>query len=337
MARVTLRDVAKRAGVSTATVSNALNRPHLLTRQTLQRVTAAIAETGYVSDHAAKLLRVGVSRSVGVIVFDTGNPFFAELIHGVEDAASKHGLYILLANSAGNPEREAEYVRFMESQRVRGLIIGPTGEVPEAAHQLAERGTPFVVLGEASDDASFPTVSGDDTRGGALAARHLIEQGRRHLMFVGGPLSVPQLAKRLEGARGVVRDHPGVRLEVIETHGQSTADGATAAAAILARAPADRPDAIQAGTDLVALGLLQGLLRGGVEVPDDIAMIGYDDVPYAASAMVPLSTIRHPSALIGKTALDLLFTEFDGHREGYRRRLVFLPELVARESTLGRR
>lgn len=337
MPRVTLRDVAERAGVSTATVSNALNRPEMLSKPTLQRVKAAIAETGYVSDDAAKLLRVGVSRSIGVIVFDTGNPFFAELIHGVEEAAAQHGLYVLLANSGGNPERESDYVRFMESQRVRGLIIGPSGAVPPEVLQLAERGTPFVVLGEARDDASFPTVSGDDTRGGALAARHLVEHGRRRLMFVGGPLTVPQLANRLDGARSVVRDLPDATIEVIETHAVTSADGGAAAAAILARPPAERPDAVQAGNDLVALGLLQGLMRGGVDVPNDIAIIGYDDVPYASSAIVPLSTIRHPSALIGKTALDLLFTEFDDQREGYRRHLVFLPELVSRESTLGRR
>lgn len=147
MARVTLRDVAELAGVSTATVSNALNRPGLLSPDTLRRVQAAVQATEYVADDAAKLLRVGTSRSIGVLVSDSGNPFFAELIRGIERAAAVHGLFVLLANSNGDPEREVDYIRFMESQRARGLILAPSGDVPDAVHGSAERGMPFVMLG----------------------------------------------------------------------------------------------------------------------------------------------------------------------------------------------
>lgn len=336
MNRVTLRDVALRAGVSTATISNALNRPELLSKKTLQHVRAAIDAAGYITDDTAKQLRVGVSRSIGVIVSDTGNPFYAELLHGLEDAAAAQGLYVLHANSNGSLEREADYVRFMESQRVRGLILAPSGSVPDAVLEMAERGTPFVVLGETTDDASYPTVSGDDTRGGTLAAKHLVDRGRRHIAFVGGPLSVPQLANRLSGARNATRDTDGVQFEVIETDDHTVAAGMRAGEAILARPAAERPDALQAGNDLLAIGLVQALTAsGGVRVPEDIAIIGYDDVPFAASAVVPLSTVRHPGPLIGRTALDLLLSELDEPNSTYRRHLVFLPELVVRESTAG--
>jgi LacI family transcriptional regulator len=334
MNRVTLRDVAQRADVSTATVSNALNRPERLSRKTLQRVRAAIQETGYVSDETAKLLRVGVSKSIGVIVSDSGNPFYAELLHGLEDAASAHGLFVLHANSNGSLTREADYVRFMESQRVRGLILAPFGDVPEAVLEMAERGTPFVVLGEAAEDAGFPTVSGDDTRGGMIAARHLLSLGRRRIAFVGGPLSVPQVANRLSGARMALNEMDAASFEVIETPGHGVADGVEAGRRILQRKPEDRPDAIQAANDLLAIGLAQSLSRDpSARIPADIALIGYDDVPFAASAIVPLSTVRHPGALIGKTAIDLLLSELDEPADAYRRHLVFLPELIVREST----
>jgi LacI family transcriptional regulator len=336
MRRVTLRDVAERANVSTATVSNALNRPEMLTRKTLQRVQAAISETGYVSDETAKLLRVGVSKSVGVIVSDSGNPFFAELLHGVEDAAITHGLFVLHANSNGSASREADYIKFMESQRVRGLILAPSGDVPDAVREMADRGTPFVVLGEAVGDTSFPTVSGDDTRGGMIAARHLLDLGRRRIAFVGGPLTVHQLANRLTGASAAVGQVADATFEVIETDEHTVAAGVHVGEQLLRRSPENRPDAIQAGNDLLAIGLAQALARDpSLRVPEDVAIIGYDDVPFAASAVVPLSTVRHPGALIGKTALDLLISEADEPADAFRRHLVFIPELVIRDSTVG--
>lgn len=337
MGRVTLRDVAERAGVSTATVSNALNRPHLLSRTTLQRVQTAISATGYVGDDTAKQLRVGTSRSIGVLVPDTGNPFYAELIRSIDDAAARHGLYVLLSNSNDNPRREAEYVQFMRAQRARGLIFAPSSsQLPEAIHTTSEE-MAVVILGEPRTDLVHPSVSGDDTRGGALAATHLLDRGRRRIAFVAGPLSVPQLANRLTGAQNAVRDADGGRLDVIETKGYAIADGVTAAEHLLSLPPSQRPDAIQAGNDMIALGILQRLIRdGGVLVPDDLAIIGYDDSPLVASVAVPLSSIRHPTPLMGRTAVDLLLDELAQSPAAGGRHLVFLPELVERESTSGR-
>lgn len=334
MARVTLRDVAERAGVSTATVSNALNRPHLLSRSTLQRVQNAISATGYVGDDTAKQLRVGTSRSIGVLVPDTGNPFYAELIRSIDTAAARQGLYVLLSNSNDNAEREAEYVQFMQAQRARGLIFAPSSSVLPEAIRTGSREMAVVILGESRTDLAHPSVSGDDTRGGALAAAHLIARGRRRIAFAAGPFSVPQLANRLAGARSAVRDADGVQLDVIETKGYTTADGVEAAQHILQLPPDRRPDAIQAGNDMIALGILQRLLRdGGPKVPDDIAIIGYDDSPLAASVAVPLTSIRHPAPLMGRTAVDLLLDEFAQSPGAGGRHLVFLPELIEREST----
>ncbi|MDM4762042.1 LacI family DNA-binding transcriptional regulator [Galbitalea sp. SE-J8] len=333
MARVTLRDVAEHAGVSTATVSNALNRPELLHRRTLQRVQAAIERTGYVSDESAKQLRKGVGRAIGLIVFDTGNPFFAELARGAEDAAARRGLYVLLANSRGNPERETEYIRFMGSQRVRGLIVAPAGDISRAAHDFADRDAPFVMLGEAEREVPFPTISGDDTRGGMMAARHLLDLGRRRIAWVGGPLTVSQLAHRLAGARAAVAEVPDAALSHVPTETQDIEAGIAAGERLLALPAGERPDAVQAGTDLLALGVIQALQRDGrLRVPEDVAVIGYDDMPFAASVSVPLSTVRHPTSLMGKTAIDLLLDETPAE-DTARRHLVFLPEIVVRAST----
>jgi LacI family transcriptional regulator len=332
MRRVTLRDVAEKLGVSSATVSNALNRPHMVSRATLQRVHAAIAETGYVADDAAKLLRKGVSNSIGVIVSDSSNPFFNEMLEGVDAAASAAGLFVLQSSSNGSAERERDYIRFMESQRVRGLILAPARGIPKEIIEMGARGTPFVILGEAPSGAEFPTVSGDDLRGGRMAAAHLLAGGRRKILFVGDASAALQMANRLEGARIEIAKQEGASLEVLETAADDVAAGVAAGEHIRSLAASERPDAVQAGNDLLAIGVLQALAQDRrIRVPEDIAVIGYDDVRFAASAAVPLSSIRHPSYVIGRTALDLLIQEEAQSR--HQQHLVFAPELVVRQSS----
>ncbi|MHA4816168.1 LacI family DNA-binding transcriptional regulator [Streptomyces aculeolatus] len=336
MTRVTIKDVADLAGVSTATVSNALNRPHKLSRKTLTRVRTAIKESGYVSDETARLLRVGVGRAVGVLVYDTANPLYAQILTGIEDESAANDLFALVCNTNGRSGREEDYVRFLEAQRVRGLVILPAGEVPESALGAHERGTPLVLLGETTKASPFSTVSGDDTRGGKMATAHLLQTGRRRIAFVGGPLSVPQLRNRLAGARSALPEFNGqAELEVIELDAHTEQAGRRAARQLLARAPQDRPDAVQAGNDLIAAGILHELLLApSIRVPDDIAVIGYDDLPLAETAAVPLTTVRHPAVLMGRMALDLLIREIDSRDEGPPRHLIYVPELVVRDSTL---
>jgi LacI family transcriptional regulator len=333
MSDVSVRDVALRAGVSVGTVSNVMNRPDKVSPATIESVQRAIAELGFVRNDAARQLRAGRSRAVGLVILDIGNPFFADLARGAEDQAALAGFSIILGNSDEKADREATYLDLFEEQRMRGVLISPLGDITARLRRLRDRGIPAVLVDRTTPDETFSSVSVDDVAGGKQAVDHLIELGRRRIAFVGGPAEIRQVSDRLEGARRAVAARDGVSLEIIETAALTVGEGHGVGERIVSRASVDRPDAIFAANDLIAVGLLQALyMQGAVVVPDEIALIGYDDIGFASSSVVPLSSIRQPSALIGATAVDILLAEADDPgREAVQ--VVFQPELVVREST----
>lgn len=332
---VSVKDVAALAGVSVGTVSNVLNRPEKVAPATVERVQSAIEQLGFVRNDAARQLRAGRSRSIGLVVLDVRNPFFTDVARGAERRAAADDLSILLGNSDDDPAREAGYLDLFEQQRVHGVLITPVDDVSGRLERLRSRGIPAVLVDRSSDGAEFSSVSVDDIAGGYLAVRHLIDTGRRRIAFVGGPGTVRQVADRLEGARRAVSKRPDATLEVVETSALSVLEGRAAGESLRGRAPADRPDAVFAANDLLAVGVLQALVMlGSVAVPDDVAIIGYDDIDFSAATVVPLSSIRQPSELIGRRAVELLLAEVEGVDE--REQVVFQPELVVRESTRAR-
>lgn len=328
-----IRDVAARAGVSVGTVSNVLNGSPQVSPEATAKVRTAIAELGYVRNDAARQLRAGRSTTVGLVVLDVRNPFFTDVARGVEDEAAKHGLSVLLGNSSEDARRESGYLDLFEEQRVRGILISPFGDIEPRLRQLRERGTPVVLVDRESRDAAVSSVSVDDIAGGRLAVEHLLATGRRRVVFAGGPLEIRQVSDRLAGARSAIAGVPGATLEVIPTRALTVLDGRRLGETLITRA--ERPDAIFAANDLVAVGLLQALVMSGeVRVPDDIALIGFDDIDFAAAAVVPLSSIRQPRHEIGATALRILREEA-AEPDLPPRRIVFQPELVVRASTVG--
>ena len=336
MSASSVRDVAQRAGVSVGTVSNVLNHPEKVSPASAERVQRAIDELGFIRNDAARQLRNGRSRTIGMVVLDVRNPFFTDLARGAEDEASQSGLTVTLGNSDEDPTREATYLDLFEQQRVYGVVISAYADISERLSRLKKRGIPAVLVDRSSPDGAFSSVSVDDLAGGTLAVEHLISLGRRRLAFVGGPMGIRQVADRLEGARAAVAAHPDVSLEVIEIDALSVLAGRAAGADIVGRAPGDRPDAIFAANDLVSMGLLQAFAMQGadVAVPGQIALIGYDDIDFASAAVVPLSSIRQPSALIGRTAVEILLAEAEDP-SAPPQQVVFQPELVVRASTAG--
>ena len=333
---VSVREVAAAASVSVGTVSNVLNRPDKVAPATVERVMAAIADLGFVRNDAARQLRAGRSRSIGLVVLDVRNPFFTDVARGAEDRAAEDGMTILLGNSDENRDREGAYLDLFEEQRVHGVLISPLSDDLPRLARVRERGTPVVLVDREAADRSFSSVAVDDVVGGELAVRHLAEIGRRRVAFVGGPLVIQQAADRLEGARRAVEATEGMTLEVVETDSLTVLAGRAAGEAIRERPAADRPDAIFAANDLLAMGVLQALMmQGSIRVPDEIALIGYDDIDFASAAVVPLSSIRQPASLIGYTAVDLLLKEAAVGGDVEREQVVFQPELVVRASTRG--
>ena len=337
MVAVKMRDVAERAGVSMSTVSNAVNHPERVSAEILRKVQAAIDELGFVRNDAARQLRVGRSRTIGFVMLDGRNPFFMDVARGAEDRASMVGLALMFGDSARNAHREASYLDLFEEQRVRGVLISPYGDVHDRIAQLSARGVGAVLLNRRSEDGAFSSVSVDDVAGGRLAVEHLIAQGRRRIAFVGSE-ETSQFSDRLIGVHDALAVNPDVSFEYIEVRTPHVVDGRSVGTEIAARPAARRPDGIFAGNDVLAMGILQGLTMGPspVAVPDEIALIGYDDIDFAGTAVVPLSSIQHPAELIGSTAVDILIEESE-NPQAQRRQVVFRPSLVARASTGGER
>ncbi|MEH3154790.1 MAG: LacI family DNA-binding transcriptional regulator [Gordonia paraffinivorans] len=331
-----MRDVATAAGVSLGTVSNVLNAPEKVASTTVERVHAAIDELGFVRNDAARQLRAGRSRSVGLVVLDIGNPFFTDIAHAATGRAREHDLTVLLGTSGDDPRIERAFIDAFDEQRVHGLLLSPVGELPERLHRLRRRGTPVVLVDRDGRGTPFHSVAVDDVAGATLAVAHLCDVGRRAIAFVGGPSGLRQVRDRRQGAEEVVGRHPGARLEVIETPALSVLAGRAVGDALLRRPPATRPDAVFCANDLLAIGLLQALtMTGDLRVPDDIALIGYDDIEFASSTVVPLSSVRQPTGAIGSAAVDLLVetrADVDAEEPTH---VLFTPELVARRSTTG--
>lgn len=331
---VSIRDVAREAGVSVGTVSNVLNKPDEVSADSIARVQTAIEKLGYVRNDAARRLRAGVSSTVGFIVLDGRNPFINEVVRGAEDEASRHGIAILVGNTDEDPAREEMYLDLFAEQQVRGVLISPYGDITRRLQRLREREVPVVLVDRMNPEGRFSAVATDSVAGGRMAVEHLLAQGRRRLAFVGGPFDMRQVRDRLDGARWAVDESgTGATLEVITTSALSVEEGVAAGRRLMERPPAQRPDAVFAGNDLVALGLLQSLAEGGsLLVPDRIALIGFDDISFAAAAAVPISSMRQPARAIGQTALRILLEEA-GDPALIPRQTVFRPELVVRAST----
>ncbi|SDO32731.1 LacI family DNA-binding transcriptional regulator [Lentzea jiangxiensis] len=331
---VGIRDVARHAGVSNATVSNVLNRPDVVAPATRQRVLAVIEQLGFVRNESARQLRAGRSRVLAYVVLDAANPFFTDVARGVEDAAREAGFALFLCNSASDGGREREYLELLHEQRVEGILITP---VDAESALLAERGTPVVLVDREASDGARCSVAVDDVLGGELAVTHLVENGHTRIAMIGGPLSIQQVRDRREGALRALTGAglPADALTFLETRGLQVAEGRGAGERLAGLPASRRPTAAFCANDLLALGLLQSMTQQGLRVPDDLAVVGYDDIEFAAAAAVPLTSVRQPREELGRTAARLLLSENDADHE--HRHVKFQPELVVRASTAVRR
>jgi LacI family transcriptional regulator len=327
--------VAKLAGVSVGTVSNVMNQPEIVATKTAERVRRAIDELGYVRNNAARQLRSGSSRSVGMIVLDVRNPFFTDVARGAEDELVSRQRSLLLANSAEDPARELMHLAMFEEQRVDGLLIFPIGDILPRLNQMRARGIAVVLVDRLAASKHFTSVAVDDVHGGRLATEHLLGLGRNRLAFVGGPRGIEQVRNRHAGAVAAVEANGAGTLMAYEVEAMNT-QAARALGETIAAFPANQqPQGIFAANDLIALGLLQAFTQAGIMVPDDVALIGYDDIEFAASAAIPLSSIRQPARQMGRRAAELLLDEMDKGPTDAREHIVFDPMLVARASTQG--
>lgn len=328
---VGIKEVAERAGVSLGTVSNVLNKPHLVAAVTFERVQAVMAEMGFVRNDLARVLRSGGSRTLGMLVLSYANPFFADLAHACEAAAEAEGFTVVVGSSDQRSDREARYLELFDEQRVGGMLVAPLSGATEQMRRLHARGVRMVLFDNNADSDEFCTVALDGFKSGSLSVQHLVAVGRRRITFAASRSYL--LEDRWLGAQAAAQLHPDVQIERLDTSDQTVAAGRALGSQIAGLPNAARPDAVVAGNDQTAIGLIQALLASGlVRVPDDIAVVGCDDIDYAASAAVPLTTVRQPVMAIAHEAIRLILDESDGASHVHCR-VSLAPELVVREST----
>lgn len=328
----TIRTVARRAGVSIATVSYVINGSRACGEDVRERVLRAIREVGYRPNSHARALRRRESRSLGLIVPDNANPFFAEIAHGIEAECRRRGYTLLLGNSDGDPAREAEHVEALVSHRVDGLILISSTSHPAYLEALIQTGPPLVIVDRALDGLAVDTVVVDNRAAGRAAVEHLISLGHRRIVCVSGPAGLRPSAERVAGYREALAAAglAAAPVEVIET--DFTFEGGRQTFARLA-ALVPRPTAVFACNDLIALGILNAALAAGWSVPGDLSIVGFDDILPAALVRPSLTTMAQPGRELGRVAADRLLDRLSGIAAGEVRRATLQARLVVREST----
>jgi LacI family transcriptional regulator len=321
--RPNVKDVAALAKVSVGTVSNVLNRPDVVSAATKSRVESAMAKLKFHRNASARQLRAGVSSTVGAIVSDVSNPFYTELIRGIEDRLAVDDHTLIMCSSDNDPEREARFLRLLTEQGVRGVLITPMDTTDARLAGLTHLGIPSVLLDISSPN--WPSVAVDNVHGGREAVAHLLKMGHRQIAVLIRP-GVQTSQQRAQGAAEAAVQaglDPDDVLQVVHLD-EMTANGGQQA--IVPLLDSSRPPtAVFTVNDIVALGVLRELRIRGLRVPDDVALVGYDDLFLAAELMVPLSSVRQPMREMGWAAADLLLSG-NPHQQ-------FVPELIVRASS----
>jgi LacI family transcriptional regulator len=334
-----IRDVARRAGVSAGTVSNVLNRPSYVNVETRKRVLEAIEELQFVPSRNSRQFRPGRERTLGFALADMGNPFFVDVALGAEAAAKELGVGVVIVHNGEDVGREEQNLDLLVQQRVHGIMITPVDERNPRLEHLVQRGVPIVYVDRISGDRPCCWLATDDRAGGELAGAHLVAQGNTRFAFIGDDRIARQVADRLRGFREAIdaAGLPPEAITVIPTSSWKIADGRKAGRQLAQLAPAERPTAVFCANDMIALGMLQELLHAGIRVPDDIALVGYDDLEWASVSTIPLTTVRQPREEFGRTAVRMLLDEVEQGAAHEHEHVVFMPELVVRESSNAKR
>jgi len=332
--RTTITDVARAAGVHPSTVSRVLNRRAELSLlpETRERVVAAANRLGYRPSALARSLRLRRTFTLGMLVPDITNPFFPPIIKGVEDTAHARGYNLILCNTMDSSEREATYLRVLRERQVDGLLIASSFMADSTISELRREKFPYVLLNRATRGSDDLAVLPNNREGTAAGIDHLVELGHRRIGLVGGPQTTMTGQERLANARAALRRHRLAADDamVAIADGFSEEAGYIAARRLLREGEA--PTAIFTANDLIALGTLRAAREAGLVVPDDLSIVGFNDIPQADLFDPPLTTVHVPQLEMGAKAASLLIAQLE--REPIdQRRVVLDATLVIRGST----
>lgn len=329
-----LKDVAERAGVSTATVSRVLNSPHMVSEQTRKKVNQAIQALGYRPNRVARRLsgRREAARMISLIIPDIQNPFYSLVARGVEDVANEHHCTVILGNADGNPEKEEMYLNLMWAESVDGIIAPPISEKEESVIiQLVKTGLPIVSIDGPMRSVEIDSVLVDNVKGASEAVHVLINLGHRRIGFIGGPLHYLGFRERYEGYNHALTDSHIPVDETLIRFGESRPENARRLALELLDLP-ERPTALFTADNLITTGALEAIFERQLTIPAAISIIGFDDIPVARAFHPPLSVVRQSAYNMGHTAARILFQRLEDP-DRLPVKVVLEPELILRGSS----
>ena len=328
---MTIRDVAARAHVSPATVSRVLNGRTDVAVELRDRVLAAVSDLGYRPNGAARSLRTRATTVLGVVISDITNPFFTAMVRGVEDTAQEAGYSVVLANTDEDPAKERRYFEVAAAEQMAGVVLSPASTSHSRIDVLTERGIPTVTIDRRLRGVQVDSVTVNNFRAAAEATAHLIEQGCRRIGVVAGPATTTTGARRLAGYRAALRDAGMPADPDLVVNADFRIDGGRAATEGLLRR--NGIDGLFVSNNLMTIGALEALGSVGRSVPDDLAVVGFDDIAWATALRPPLTVVTQPTYEIGRRAAELLLARVRGD-DSPPQHLVLPATLVVRESSL---
>ncbi|HBF41635.1 MAG TPA: LacI family transcriptional regulator [Anaerolineaceae bacterium] len=332
MSRITIKDVAQAAGVSTTTVSHVVNNTRHVDPDTRQRVIQSMDSMGYHPNFLARSLRRGVSKTIGLIVPDAANLFFAEVARKIEDYGFQQGYSVILGNSDNNPEKQTSYVNSLMAKRVDGMIFISSGGEEKDLARLLKNQVPVVVADRDVPLELADVVLVDNERGGYDATRHLIELGHQRIACITGPHDLSPSMQRIQGyLRALQEFNLEVNPDYITAGDFQFRGGGQAMDRLLKCFP--RPDAVFVFNDMMAIGAMNAIREAGLEIPRDISVVGFDDIELSSVITPALTTIAQPFDDIARHATRLLVERMEGSRPGENQRIILKASLVKREST----
>ena len=332
--QATINDVARTAGVSKATVSKYLNGTQYVSEKTKRKIAAAVAALRYEPNRVAQGLSLRRSHTIGLVVANIANPFYAELIRGAEDVAARQGYTMLLASTDGEPKRERGIVQALRQRQVDGIAFASVRLADREVTTLARDGMKVVLASRHLPDAEVDMVLVDSHRGARLAVDHLIAHGHKRIAYVGGPQSIAQFQDRLRGWRDALAQAGfEAEPEICLSMEKLDVDAGSAAARQLMILP-EPPTAVFAATDNLAFGILRACHRADWPVPERLSLVGFDNVQFGEIALVPLTSVDGHGFAIGQRAMRLLIERIEARSsaQAERVRMIIEPRLCIRQS-----
>lgn len=326
----TIKDVAALAGISYTTVSHVLNKTRPVSEQVRLKVEAAIVELDYVPSAVARSLRARSTATIGLLVPNSVNPYFAELARGIEDCCERNGYCVILCNSDDNPQKQRSYLRLLLEKRIDGLIVASVGEDRDLLDSLACVRTPMVIVDRALEGVPADLVRIDHEHGAYLAIRHLLELGHTDIACIGGPTDTGVGQLRLAGFhRAMAEARVSVDPRRLLQCDFTSEGGYQAAARLLEGLP---PTAIFAGNDMIGFGVLRAAAERNFSVPGQLSVIGFDDIQLSRYVYPALTTVGQSIRELGESAAEVLLLRIASPQRQAEQRIV-APKIVLREST----